>query len=518
MSTQLRSNSRVEKAVCYLRVSTTKQKDEGSSLDVQEKLAKSYAAKNNLDIIKTFTEAKSAYKVSLNYEDVQDDIFSKINDRSILDEMLKYMTKEKIKHLIIYSKDRLSRNVEVALTLDLFFSKQNITVHCTRAGEDVKSKNDAINQFLKIVFASVAELESNLISQRVKDGLMAKVNLGYWPGGKYPFGYSKASHNGLQKNLTELALVNKIYDLYTTKGYSYKEIANELQSNDEISKIQLNAYAVQRILKNPIYCGQLSWNMRNRTTYASQEKISISHRDKTSIATISENQSITAQTLINNKNKDSKYYNTQFLLKGKLICGQCNSPMIPLNYGTDRNGKQRDNVYRCSSKQKCKTIIKQNIIEPLVLNKILDNNRLNPKLLWEAYLSKLDKSKALHENLLCEVTTMYDSTISNELKITNMLEFVAEVDIVEALERELIHLKNEQKNLKLKQSQLSQILAIKHKSFEEFNKSLNTFFSYDFDNLDFRLKRLLIDILIESVTAMKSEKGINIEIVANTRL
>lgn len=96
MNTPLISTSIKEKAVAYLRVSTKKQEKEGNSLEVQKDLAQIYAEKNNLDIVEFFTEAKSAYKMSFNYKDVQENIYNKINDRTILEKMIKSITKKKL--------------------------------------------------------------------------------------------------------------------------------------------------------------------------------------------------------------------------------------------------------------------------------------------------------------------------------------------------------------------------------------------------------------------------------------
>ena len=103
MTTLSMSNSKNEKAVAYLRVSTQKQQKEGNSLEVQNDLAKRYSEKHELEIVKTFKEATSAYKSSFDYVDAEEGLCHKLNhlkNRSALEELIAYITKEKIKHLL----------------------------------------------------------------------------------------------------------------------------------------------------------------------------------------------------------------------------------------------------------------------------------------------------------------------------------------------------------------------------------------------------------------------------------
>jgi site-specific DNA recombinase len=51
------------KAVAYNRVSTEEQAEHGYSLEVQDQVLKDYAKGHEIEIVETFVEAESAFKV-----------------------------------------------------------------------------------------------------------------------------------------------------------------------------------------------------------------------------------------------------------------------------------------------------------------------------------------------------------------------------------------------------------------------------------------------------------------------
>ena len=71
------------KAVLYTRVSSDEQKKKGFSLDYQEKQGREYAERNNLQIVRLFTESFSAKKPG----------------RPMFNEMMSYIRKNKIYNL-----------------------------------------------------------------------------------------------------------------------------------------------------------------------------------------------------------------------------------------------------------------------------------------------------------------------------------------------------------------------------------------------------------------------------------
>ena len=76
----------MNKTVIYLRVSSKGQEENGYSLDAQEKLAREYAAKKGLEVVKIWKGAESAW--------------GKI-ERTNFSEMLAFMKKHhEVRHII----------------------------------------------------------------------------------------------------------------------------------------------------------------------------------------------------------------------------------------------------------------------------------------------------------------------------------------------------------------------------------------------------------------------------------
>ena len=99
-------------AVAYFRVSTKKQEEEGYSLENQEERALKYAKDNNLEIVKQWGGNESGWIKS------SEKIKKKIR-RKLFNEMLEYVKNHKeIKHLIFYSQDRMTRNMDDYRTIE----------------------------------------------------------------------------------------------------------------------------------------------------------------------------------------------------------------------------------------------------------------------------------------------------------------------------------------------------------------------------------------------------------------
>jgi len=90
-------------AVILPTVSSKAQDDEGYSIDSQEKMLQGYCQKNGLPVVKIFKIAESA---------------SKEQSRKVFHELLDYMRKSKVRHLVVEKTDRLTRNLRDAVAIN----------------------------------------------------------------------------------------------------------------------------------------------------------------------------------------------------------------------------------------------------------------------------------------------------------------------------------------------------------------------------------------------------------------
>ena len=131
-------NQKIE-AVVYARVSSSEQEKEGFSIPAQLDLLKEYAEKNNIEIVKTFTEAETAKNVG----------------RRQFKEMLKFLkTNANINMILTEKTDRLYRNFQDYVTLDV--EKTGYTVCLVKEGVILSPESSSHEKFvhgLKVLLA-----------------------------------------------------------------------------------------------------------------------------------------------------------------------------------------------------------------------------------------------------------------------------------------------------------------------------------------------------------------------------
>jgi site-specific DNA recombinase len=514
-----------EKAVIYTRVSTIKQKEEGTSLKTQEQEARKYALKKNFDVIECFPESKSASKDTYS----EDDLFMCLSRRPELQKIIKLASQNKFKHLIVHSRDRLARNASVAMTLYVYLKKLGIEVHYIKSGENVNTSSEKMNEFLEMVFSSIAELEAGLLSNRAKSGLKKCVEIGRWPGGPPPYGYLIKKDRGeksgvLVKSYLESEEVKKIFDLYVNYGYSYRKIVSEM--NDSYPYKKWKKPTIESILRNETYTGQIVWNKNSKT---SEEKDVIKSEYNRDMAIIDSSQWQSTQSLRNIKlnSLDKRIYTTPFLLKNKLICGKCNNIMTPKNYGKYKNGKPRESIYRCPTQidKKSELIVKQGAIETLFIDEFINKIVLQDiDNIWAKYVQKSSELITNIEKHIQYIDIKVSEYNHKILQYDILLEDVnnqEESDIVQLTDlfiTEKIRLKNDIEYMTESKKILLNGKSKIYKSKEELGDALRPFFREDFNLLEQGRKIVLLNILIDKIIVNEDNGNLNLDIIPNCNL
>lgn len=513
-------------ALAYLRVSTEKQKETGFSLINQEEVAKDYAKQNGLVLTKEMilTEVKSASKVHRNTDD--DDLEGSLHNRPELLNILHLAAQNKFQHIIIFTRDRLARDLGMFIALNLEFEKLNIKVHYSRPGEVTDSSDTKIYKFLDLILASVAELESNVLSTRVKGGNRICIKNSQWAGGKAPFGYilqrdkdyftsKKYRHSKLKPSIYEKSIVQDIFQLYI-HGYSYRDISNKM--NIEHGYITWTKSKIETIIKNETYTGKIAWNRRSGKRNPDKKLIpEYSPYNKNMQIIDADLYDKVAQLRKRKSNlKDSRYYNSPFLLKEKLICGNCKAKLVPKNYG-----KNKTNVYKCPNiiDRKSHLIIKQTEIEDEVkkqLKIILEST--NTEKLWDDYQSEINKHKSEYKSIRKDLSSKILEANKLQKNILRIYDKNDETHISTDL-KERLDFQNAILN-KTKEQFSNKIISIDERlkeiaslKKEDYDKALkyfqNSIFSKDTSS------RLLIDILIEHIVVHKIDGKFSITILVN---
>lgn len=233
------------RAVILARVSSKSQKDEGYSLDSQLKLLRGYCDKQDLHAVKEFEIAETA---------------SKEQSRKVFHELLEYVSKNDVSHLVVEKTDRFTRNFRDAVAIDdwleqddsrrLHAVKENLLLH-KNAKSDVK--------FMWNIHLSVAKKYTDNLREEAMKGWAEKLNQGWLPSVPPP-GYMTVTHGGKRIHVPDpdtKSLMQHIFKMYLEPSQSIASITEEMNLIG-IRTRQSRPYVksnVQRILTNPFYIG-----------------------------------------------------------------------------------------------------------------------------------------------------------------------------------------------------------------------------------------------------------------------
>jgi site-specific DNA recombinase len=231
----------MERAVCYIRVSTQEQALQGVSLEAQEERLRAYCHMAGLTIEALVKEGGvSAAKA--------------LSDRPGGSELLAMVDKGKVGHVVTLKLDRLFRDAADALNQTRIWDKAGIALHLVDMGGQTLNTASAMGRFFLNMMAGVAELERNLIAERTEMALAhKKAHLeAYSPT---PYGYDREGIN-LTVNHHEFKAITKIHD-WRLQGWSLGKIAKELTRLNIPTKRGGKWYpgTVKYLLDNNLYEG-----------------------------------------------------------------------------------------------------------------------------------------------------------------------------------------------------------------------------------------------------------------------
>ena len=231
----------------YIRVSTTRQGEEGVSLQEQKSAILEYAFRRGFVITEWFEEQLSAAK----------------RGRPVFTKMLDLLKKKKATGIVIHKIDRSARNLkDWADMADLM--DRGIEVHFVHESIDLHSRTGRLSADILAVVA--ADYIRNLREETLK-GINGRLKQGLFPFAA-PMGYL---NNGGGKAKTvdpeRGPLIKLAFELYASREYSLHRLEEEMfnrglrTSSGKI--VRLSHLAL--VLRNPFYMGLIRLRNRNET-------------------------------------------------------------------------------------------------------------------------------------------------------------------------------------------------------------------------------------------------------------
>jgi site-specific DNA recombinase len=180
----------------YVRVSTTRQGDQGVSLQQQREAISRYAQRSNFTIPKWFEEQETAAK----------------RGRPVFGQMLKLLRKNKARGVIIHKIDRSARNLKDWADLGELIDA-GIEVHFANESLDLTSRGGRLSADIQAVVA--ADFIRNL-REETKKGFYGRLKQGILPM-PAPLGYRNIGGGKPKEPDPKTAhLIRQLFEMYAT--------------------------------------------------------------------------------------------------------------------------------------------------------------------------------------------------------------------------------------------------------------------------------------------------------------
>ena len=230
----------------YIRVSTEEQAKEGFSLGAQEQALRLYCTAMDYQIHDVYVDdgysgrntRRPAYRRMMSDIDSWDSI-------------------------LVLKMDRIHRNTKNFIEMMDLLNKKGKNFISQQEKLDTKT---AMGRFVMQMIQGIAQLESEQIGERTKDGMRQKAEslygsddtkrtMGFTP----PFGY-RLSDGKLVDDADEQFIVRTIFDLYLS-GESMDTICYSLNQQNFLTRKQnpWNKFNMRNVLHNPVYAGYMHW-------------------------------------------------------------------------------------------------------------------------------------------------------------------------------------------------------------------------------------------------------------------
>lgn len=237
-------------------------------------------------------------------------------NRPALAELLADIDSGEIDMVAVYKIDRLSRSLlDFAELFKHFESKK---VKFLSVTQQIDTSTPAGRMTLNILM-TFAQFEREMISDRVRDKVVASKKKGMWMGGCVPFGY-RAENKRLVKDCVEAPVVREMFLLYIATGSTH-EVAKTLNGKGCLNRKGgiWCGNALSKILVNPVYKGYIGYKGE---LYKGEHLPIVSEELWDQVAK-------TRSEQLGEKTGERHFTKSMAPLQGILRCGRCGCVMSP---------------------------------------------------------------------------------------------------------------------------------------------------------------------------------------------
>jgi site-specific DNA recombinase len=242
-----------------------------------------------------------------------------ITGRPAIREMIEDVKSGRVKNVLVFKIDRLTRSTADLIYLVDLFNKYDCAFNSLM--ESIDTQTASGRMFLKII-GIFAEFERENIIERTKIGVERKVKEGYsLCTAQASFGYDRPKNQKIQTvNESEAAIVREIFEMYVAERVTLIEIARRLNLRGVKTKggKTWSGTKVRRVLENVNYVGSVRHHIADAKRSAQFDGL---HEAIISPNAFDEAQEILARNerIADSKKPtgDEKYF------AGFLVCSKC---------------------------------------------------------------------------------------------------------------------------------------------------------------------------------------------------
>lgn len=328
------------KTVIYARYSSERQNEQ--SIEGQLRECYAYAKAHGLTVVKEYIDRAISGKAAENREAFQQMITD--SDRKAFDVVLVYRT------------DRFARNRYDSAIYKSRLKRNGVTV--LYAKEHIPDGPEGI--LFESLLEGMAEYYSAELSQKLRRGMRESALKCHATGGNVPLGYKIGADKRFEIDEKTAPVVKKIFEMYA-EGNTCKDICDYLNSVG-IKTARGNSYnrsSLPTVLRNKKYIG---WYICKDICVEGGVPAIV---DKELF------EAVQRKLEGNRKHPQKKRAKEEYLLTGKLYCGDTDIGMIG-HSGTSRNGS-RYYYYKPVEKDCAQKTLRKDWIEDLVVNETVRN-------------------------------------------------------------------------------------------------------------------------------------------------
>lgn len=300
----------VRRGVLYLRYSSHNQTEQ--SIEGQQTECTKYCLQNNIQIVDIYIDRNRTASKD-------------IEKREEFQRMMHDARLHKFDCVVVYALNRFSRNRYDSAIYKTELKKCGVEL--ISATQQINDSPDGI--LLEALFEGLDQYYSAELSQKIKRGINESRKKGQTTGGTTPLGY-KVENKKFVINPETAPIVQEAFRRYAN-GESIPTLVEDFNRKGYRTSRgkKFNRSSFNRIFRNRKYIGEIYENKNVMPALITDEEWKkVQNR------------------IVHNRTYTRRPATTEYILTGRLFCGECNSPMIGVS-GTSRHGLTH-HYYDCS--------------------------------------------------------------------------------------------------------------------------------------------------------------------------